>query len=789
MGAVPHEEARPEEARGKELTVVDADFSDALRESEERYRTLFEQAPFGVFLYDRKLRITECNAAFVKVLGAPYEQLIGLDLRRIKDQRVVPAIERVLEGEPSSYEGPYEATISGWTVYVHLRCSPLRDADGDVIGGIGIVEDVTERTRVLEALRASEQRLLLHVKSSPLGVVGWSAEGRCIEWNDSATRIFGYTATEMLGAAPDKIIPADTRTKINAIAQGLIRKRGGERSTNENITKDGRRIVCDWYNTALVDPQGKVIGIASLVQDITERTRAEEALKRSEARFRELIERAPEAIGVSRAGAWIYANPALVSYLGFGSAMELVGTPVDDRVHAADRATFAGKHAAREVRLIRRDGAAVNAEVVSLMVDYDGAPALLTFARDLTERKQMQVRLLQADRMVSVGTLAAGVAHEINNPLAYLLANLEHVAGRRLPQLTVGLRRIEEECSENSRGQLDALKRTVEEIAEMLEIAREGADRVRTIVRDLKTFSRADEERRGPVDVHRVLDASINMTFNELRHSAQLVRDYAEVPLVDANEARLGQVFLNLLVNAAQAIPAGHAMQNEIRVRTRTDADGNVRVDVSDTGSGIERDSVARIFDPFYTTKPEGVGTGLGLWICQGIVAGLGGAISVESESGRGTTFTVTLPARQMAEPVEGESAGEETATRRGRVLIVDDEPAVARALRTGLGDDHDVVIAASGREALALLLGDESDGAEFDVILCDLMMPDLDGAELYEQLRAQRPELAARVVFVTGGAFTARAREFVERAAVRTLEKPFDIEHVRALVRSRVAS
>jgi len=767
---------------------VEDDFSEAFRESEERYRTLFEQAPFGVFLYDRALRITECNAAFVKVLGAPYEQLIGLDLRRLKDQRVVPAIEGVLDGEPSSYEGPYEATISGWTVHVHLRCSPLRDGEGDVVGGIGIVEDITERTHVLDALRASEQRLLLHVKSSPLGVVGWGVDGRCIEWNDSATRIFGWTAQEMLGETPDKIVSESSRGRVSSIAQQLIRKRGGARSTNENITKDGRKIVCDWYNTALVDPQGNVIGVASLVQDITERTQAEQALKHSEARFRELIERAPEAIGVSRAGVWIYANPALVGYLGFVDAKELVGTPIDDRVHPSDRATFAGSHAAREVRLIRRDGSAVTAEVVSLMVDYDGAPALLTFARDLTERKQMQVRLLQADRMVSVGTLAAGVAHEINNPLAYLLANLEHVATRRLPQIAIGLRRVEEECGEGTRPQLDALKKAIAEIGEMLEIAREGADRVRTIVRDLKTFSRADEERRGPVDIHRVLDASINMTFNELRHSAQVVRDYAEVPLVDANEARLGQVFLNLLVNAAHAIPAGRALENEIRIRTSTDARGNVRVEVSDTGCGIPREALGRIFDPFYTTKPEGVGTGLGLWICQGIVAGLGGALSVESEVGKGTTFTVTLPARMMPEPDETEQADEQAASRRGRVLIVDDEPAVARALRTGLGDEHDVVIAASGREALALLLGDDPDAARFDVILCDLMMPDLDGAELYEQLREKRPDLAARVIFVTGGAFTSRAREFIERSGVRTLEKPFDIESVRSLVRSRVA-
>ncbi|MGZ3420457.1 MAG: PAS domain S-box protein [Polyangiales bacterium] len=769
-------------------------FSEALRESEERYRTLFEQAPFGVFLFDRSLRITECNAAFVKVLGAPYEKLVGLDLRRLKDQRVVPAIEKVMqEGEPSSYEGPYETTISGWVIHVHLRCSPLRDADGDVIGGMGVVEDVTERQRAIEAMRSSEQRLSLHVKSSPLGVVGWSIDGRCVEWNDSATRIFGFTAAEMMGVTMDRIVPERTRAKVSATASRLLSRAGGERSVNENVTKDGRIILCDWYNTPLVDPQGKVIGIASLVQDITERTAAEDALKRSEARFRELIERAPEATFVSREGRFVYVNPALVSYLGFADPLDLIGQRAVERVHEDDRAPFAANElgraqgapaAPREYRLLRLDGSTVWAEIVSLVVDYDGAPAVLSFARDVTERKQMQVRLLQADRMVSVGTLAAGVAHEINNPLAYLLANVEHVNGRRLPQIDNQLRRVEEEGDENVRTQIAGVRRMLADVTEMLEIAREGADRVRTIVADLKTFSRADEERRGPVDVHRVLDASINMAWNEIRHSAQLVREYGEVPLVDANEARIGQVFLNLLVNAAQAIPAGHARENEIRVRTSTDDKGGVRVEIADTGCGIPGEALPRIFDPFYTTKPVGVGTGLGLWICQGIVAALGGAITVES-SPSGTTFVVSLPQRAEVEAISEDATSGEGVIPRGRVLIVDDEPAVARALKNGLGDEHDVAIAASGHEALAVLL--DAEGDTFDVVLCDLMMPDLSGMDLFEQLRARKPELAERVVFVTGGAFTPQAQAFMDRTGVPHLEKPFDIGRVRDLVGSRV--
>ena len=243
-------------------------------------------------------------------------------------------------------------------------------------------------------------------------------------------------------------------------------------------------------------------------------------------------------------------------------------------------------------------------------------------ARDLTDRKLMQARLLQSDRMASVGTLAAGVAHEINNPLAYVKANLDVLASRRIPQLAVLLRSLEEERIEHlGGGEPDdsayELSERLSQIAAMIDLAREGAERVRSIVRDLKTFSRADEETTTPVDVARVLDASVNMAWNEIRHRAKLIKEYGEVPPVEANESRLGQVFLNLLINAAQAIPEGRAYEHEIRVRTYADAnDERVVIAVSDTGSGIAKDALYRIFDPFFfTTKAVGVGTGLGLWI------------------------------------------------------------------------------------------------------------------------------------------------------------------------------
>ena len=789
------------------------DLGDALLDSDERYRTLFELAPVGVFICDRGLRVLECNRRFVDLLQASYERLIGFDIHRVNDPSVLPAIERAIEGDPSIYEGPYRATNGPAHVHICLRVTPMRDADGVVVAAMGIVDDITARVTAEAALRRTEQRLATHIARSPIGVITWSVDGKVTEWNDAAARIFGYPAAEMLGKSGALITPERWRGAVMRVWRRLLANAGGEHTTNENVTKDGRVILCDWYNTPVVDAEGEVVAVTSLVADVTERRAAEDALKRSEARFRELIEHIPESIAVSREGRFVYVNPAFVSYLGHDRAADLHGTALADVTHPDDRPMLDHRRAQilagnslppYEYRLIRRDGSLVTAEINSVPTLFDGEPSVIAVARDVSDRKHLQLQLLQADRMASVGALAAGVAHEINNPLAYLMSNLEVSASRKLPELTRSLRSLEETLPLREREGVASLVDRVAQLSEMIDVAREGAERVRDIVRDLKTFSRTDDVRRGPVDVRRVLDASINMAWNEIRHRARLVKEYGEVPPVEANESRLGQVFLNLLVNAAQALQVGSAADHEIRVRVLQDAQRRVTVEVSDTGPGIPRAIIARIFDPFFTTKPMGVGTGLGLWICQGIVTAVGGSIDVRStvageaaDDGQGalpkpplrtgTTFTVTLPSYSYSRDQEGSptsSSSPPAIGRRGRVLVIDDEIEVARAIRNALSDSHDVVITASGREALELLHEDD----RFDVVLCDLMMPDVTGMELFETLRSEGRSVTERFVFVTGGAFTGKAREFLDRVDNLALEKPFEMERLRELVRGKAA-
>ncbi len=407
--------------------------------------------------------------------------------------------------------------------------------------------------------------------------------------------------------------------------------------------------------------------------------------------------------------------------------------------------------------------------------DEDEMRLLLELSEDLafglrtlrlrSERDEMQAQLVQADRLVSVGTLAAGVAHEINNPLAYVIANLQYA----LP----GLRKL---AAELPPGRLHELEAALAAVCE-------GAERIRHTAGDLKTFSRIDGSRFGCVDVHRILDSSARMAHTEIRYRARLVKDYGATPLLRANDGRLGQVFLNLIVNAAHAIEEGAPDRNEIRLRTGTDAAGRVVVEVRDTGAGIPPENLRRIFDPFFTTKPIGIGTGLGLFICKNIVCGLGGELTVQSEAGRGSVFRVALPPAAEGTAAEEPRAAPVARGRRGRVMVVDDEAAIAESIRRLLAEDHDVVTFASARQAYErLVLGDR-----FDVILCDLMMPEMTGMELHAELVRIAPAQADRMVLLTGGAFTARARDFLQQVANRRIAKPFDAQEIRAAVRDFV--
>jgi signal transduction histidine kinase len=383
--------------------------------------------------------------------------------------------------------------------------------------------------------------------------------------------------------------------------------------------------------------------------------------------------------------------------------------------------------------------------------------ALLEADRRTTEVEKMEAqavaRVAHAERMASLGRIAAATAHEINNPLSYVAHNVQFV-----------LQRLESDA--------EARK----EMTPALEEALDGVRRIQRIVSDLKMYARPEDEAIGSVDLRRSLKRALKMAEGHTRSKAEIRLDLDQVPRVLGNDTRLVQVFLNLLVNAAQALPEGHAADNRIVVRTRA-ADGRVRVEIEDSGAGIPGELLARVGEPFFTTRREGLG--LGVAVCKSILERVGGDLVLESRPGR-TVARVELKVSETDSfgPVESSSSPRATALVPARVLIVDDEPLVARAIRRNLGG-HEVQIASSGREALALL----DAGERYDLVLCDLMMPDVSGMDVYTAIRERHPYLTGHIVFMTGATFTDRAQDFRAQLGDVFLEKPIDMAQLWAVI------
>jgi two-component system cell cycle sensor histidine kinase/response regulator CckA len=482
--------------------------------------------------------------------------------------------------------------------------------------------------------------------------------------------------------------------------------------------------------------------------------------------LRALLEAAPDAIALVVDGQLVYANRRLLG---------LVSETANPERTEAERLQLLLERAelVREADGAQRGRIEVGLaeptrrlEVFVASIGLAGRPGSAIFFRDVSAASlspRETERRAQADRLTSLGRLAAGIAHEINNPLAYLLGSIAFVEG--------AARKAQEPGGDPLRDR---------GIVEALANAREGAERVRLIVRDLMAFARPATESKQLVNLEAVLDSMVSLAWNEIRHRARLVKRYSRVPAVVGDESRLGQVFLNLIVNAAQSIDAGGAPQGAITLSTALRGD-RVVVEVADTGAGIGDENLSHVFEPFFTTKPAGKGTGLGLAICQTIVASHGGEIDVKSDQGQGATFRVSLP---VAEQPSHESKAPpeqapEAVASRARILIIDDEPLLGQTLTFAFSGRHDIVLATSGREAVRRLAED----SRYDLVLCDLMMPDVSGPKVFETVERDHPELVPRFAFMSGGAFTERAQEFLEHYSGRRIDKPFTIADVERLL------
>jgi PAS domain S-box-containing protein len=523
------------------------------------------------------------------------------------------------------------------------------------------------------------------------------------------------------------------------------------------------------FGSPVRDEKGATTHVIVAFLDITREVAALVERNRVEAHLRFACDHAPIAIWTTDAdGVITMSEGAGLAALGVKSG-QLIGQNVLDIYGAHPtipgyiRRAFAGDSFWYTVAV---GDAVYHTWLTPLRGPAGEVVGLTGLSHDISELHRLQQTTIRNDRVMALGTLAASVAHEINNPLAYVLAQAEGLAAE--VDVLDGL------MAKMHGPEVPAARAALERVRERLAPVRSGTARIAGITRDLRTFSRPEDSSLTPVDLRAVVLSVLKLVGKEVEARARLVLELQPTRPVMGNEARLVQVVLNLVVNAIQALPVDSTETNEVHLCTRDDG-AKVLLEVSDSGPGVPAADRDRIFEPFFSTKEIGKGTGLGLFVCRNIVQGLSGDVEVLDRPAGGALFRVTLPASSTGPAARAQpSRAAKAVMAAGRhVVVIEDDLMVARALTLQLrAAGYRVTTMNDGKEGLELLRS----RPDADLVFCDLMMTGMTGMDLAEALTSEAPDVAAKIVFMTGGAFLPRAREFVARHLERTVDKPFDI-------------
>jgi PAS domain S-box-containing protein len=751
-------------------------------EGQARKSAILESALDAIVTIDHEGRVFEWNRAAEKTFGHTRAQVLGKDLAALVlpetlRPRFHEGLQRFLEtGQSELFGRRVELTArrrdgTAFPIEMSITRVPI---EGEPLL-TGFLRDITERRQFEEALRRNEATLLEAQRISHLG--SWELElasGR-LEWSSETYRIFGRDPT-VFTPTPEAFLAAvhaDDRERVSAAARQTRETAEPYRIEHRIVRPDGTIRYVSERAECVLDAAQRPLKLLGTVQDITERKRVEQALQRSEEHFRSLIENSSDVITIVDGQArFAYVSHTAQRILNYRPE-DLAGQSAFDFIHPDDveavrqalgRAIHGGNAPTIvEFRFRRADASWRVFEAIGQRLSVEGdQPAVVVNARDITERRQLEGQLRQAQKMESVGQLAGGVAHDFNNILTV-------IQGHALLLSTMG---------SLTAGQQTSLQQITQ-----------AAERAANLTRQLLTFSRKQLLQPRHLDLNEVVSNLSKMLQRLLGEDVSLhVHFTPQLPAVHADQGMLEQVLMNLAVNSRDAMPRGGqliintGLAEVVAGQTLPHPDARpgayVTLSVSDTGSGIAPEHLSHIFEPFFTTKDVGKGTGLGLATVYGIVKQHHGWITVASELHKGTVFQIFLPASRE-KPESTPTAAPALPTRAGQetIMVVEDEPAL-RTLVTSILErsGYRVVAAASGVQALELW-GESR--ARIDLVLTDMVMPDgVTGRELGQRLLADKPSL--RIVYTSGYSPEVVGEEFLQNEGACFLQKPY---HPRKLV------